>query len=150
MSARTERCSRQRGLTLVELVLSIVIISIAVGGVTLAYITMIARSADPLIDVQAVAVAEAYLDEILARPVNGPPSGGSRDTYGSIGDYNGLSESPPADQFGNPIPALAAYSVAVSTGSETMSGVSLTVVQVTVSHTASGRSLILRSHRAGL
>lgn len=148
MSGRTERHRRQRGLTLVELVLSVVIISIAVGGVTLAYITMIARSADPLIDVQAVAVAEAYMDEILARPVSGPPSGGSRDTYGSIGDYDGLSDSPPADQFGNPIPALAAYSVAVSTGNETVSGVGMMVVQVTVSHT-SGRSLTLRSHRSG-
>lgn len=60
--------TRQRGLSLIELVVFIVIISVAVGGVTtvLAYTT--ARSADPLQRKQAMLIAEALIEEVsLAR-----------------------------------------------------------------------------------
>jgi MSHA pilin protein MshD len=56
--------TRQRGLSLIELVVFIVIIGVAVTGVTsvLSYTT--ARSADPLQRKQAMLIAEALLDEI--------------------------------------------------------------------------------------
>ncbi len=145
MSRATERTAgRQCGLTLVELVISIVIISIAVTGVLMAYSTMVARSADPLIDVQAVAIAEAYMDEILAKPVAGPVGGGGRATYATVGEYAGLSE-PPTDQFGAALAGLGAYTVAVTIGGSDL-GIGATGVQVTVAHT-SGRSVTLRGHR---
>jgi MSHA pilin protein MshD len=138
---------RQRGLTLVELVLSIVIISIAVTGVLSAYATMVSRSADPLIDVQAVAIAEAYMDEILSKPLTGPAPSGGRDTYTTVGDYDAISnESPPRNQFDQPIGSLAAYTVDVSVAGEDVAGVTMQAIVVTVSH-SSGRSITLRSHR---
>jgi len=138
---------RQHGLTLVELVLAIVIISIAVTGVLMAYVTMVSRSADPLIDVQASALAEAYMDEILSKPVSGAPSGGTRASFGNVTDYNGVDDSPPVDQNGSAIGALAAYRVQVATSDATISGTPMKQVQVTVNHTASGRSVVMRAYR---
>lgn len=140
-----------RGLTLVELVISIVIISIAVTGVLLAYTQMVARSADPMIDLQATAIAEAYLDEILAREVCGVPAAPAppRDRFACVEDYYGLSQAP-TNQFGEPIDGLEAYTVAVAAGPGGDLGLgagNVAPVQVTVSHT-SGRNLVLRGHRA--
>jgi MSHA pilin protein MshD len=59
---------RQRGLSLIELVVFIVIIGVAVAGVMATLTFTNARSADPLQRKQAVLLAEALLDEIsLAR-----------------------------------------------------------------------------------
>jgi MSHA pilin protein MshD len=137
---------RQRGLTLVELVLSIVIISIAVTGVLSAYVTMVSRSADPLIDVQAVAIAEAYMDEILSKPAAPASGAGSRADYQTTGDYDGLSEAP-RNQFGDSIGSLATYSVTVSVTGQLVQTVTMQAIDVTVSHNSSGRSITLRSHR---
>jgi MSHA pilin protein MshD len=56
--------TRQRGATLIELVMAIVVFSIAL--ITLIVLTSqsTGRSADPMIQEQAVAIAQAYLEEI--------------------------------------------------------------------------------------
>jgi MSHA pilin protein MshD len=58
----------QRGISLVELVLFIVIVSIAVGGVLLVMNLNTRHSADPLLQKQALAVAEALLEEVELMP----------------------------------------------------------------------------------
>jgi len=59
---------RQRGLTLIELVMFIVIVGAAVAGI-IGMIAMSTRSsADPLIHKQALAIAEAMLEEIRLQP----------------------------------------------------------------------------------
>jgi MSHA pilin protein MshD len=136
----------QRGVTLVELVLAIVIISIAVTGVLSAYVNMIARSADPLIDVQAVAIAEAYMDEIVSKPAAAASGAGSRASFATMADYDGLNE-PPHDQFGAPIAVLAAYTVNVSVDSAAnVQGVPMFAATVTVTRGSS--SIALQSYRA--
>jgi MSHA pilin protein MshD len=102
------------GVTLPELIISIVIISVALAGVLLMINTTVVRSADPMIQQQAMAIAEAYLEEISARPY-GPPSGADdRADFRTVGDYATLSPGPPADQFGNPLAGLEAYQVTVN------------------------------------
>lgn len=59
MSRRTV----QRGLTFIELIASIVIISVATIGLMLAVSSAIGRSADPMVQTQAIAIASAYLEE---------------------------------------------------------------------------------------
>jgi MSHA pilin protein MshD len=59
---------RQRGLTLVELMIFIVVVGIGLAGVLLAINGSTARSADPMIRKQALAVAEALLEEIVQQP----------------------------------------------------------------------------------
>jgi MSHA pilin protein MshD len=62
----------QQGLTLIELVSSIVILTIAVGGVMLAVNSTIGRSADPMVEEQAAAIAQSYLEEALLKPFCDP------------------------------------------------------------------------------
>jgi len=64
-----------------------------------------------------------------------------------VTDYNGVDDSPPVDQNGSAIGALAAYRVQVATSDATISGTPMKQVQVTVNHTASGRSVVMRAYR---
>lgn len=102
----------QRGATLVELVMTIVIISIAIAGVVGAFSLIAGRSADPLNQTRAVALAQLYMDEILAKafadqsPVGGgdtvatdcgtpgPEPGESRNDFNDVDDYHGLNTAP--------------------------------------------------------
>jgi MSHA pilin protein MshD len=62
------RRARQRGVTLIELILFIVIVSVAVVGVLQALQISTAHSADPLRRKQALMIAEGLLEEVqLAR-----------------------------------------------------------------------------------
>ncbi|MES2318333.1 MAG: type II secretion system protein [Pseudomonadota bacterium] len=62
------RLARQAGLTLVELVMFIIIISVAVAGVVGTVARVSARSADPFLRKQAMLRAESLLEEVsLAR-----------------------------------------------------------------------------------
>lgn len=126
---------RQHGLTLVELVISMVLIGIAVAGI-LSVITQTTRhSADPMIQHQAVAIAEAYLEEILTKSYTAQPGGGSRANFDDIDDYDGLADSGAEDQFGNPIAGLDSYNVAVTVTDTTLSGVNAKRIDVRVTHT---------------
>jgi MSHA pilin protein MshD len=141
--------ARQRGVNLIELVISIVVISIACTGVLLVFAQTVRYSADPMIQTQALAVAEAYLDEILSRPIDDPSGGESggaeagetRATYDDVKDYNGLSNTPPQDQNGlvtdfAPVdgqPDLAGYRVDVAvTANVAVNGVAMSQVDVRV------------------
>src|SRR5437763_6921524 len=63
----TER-RRARGVTLVELIVFIVIVSVAVMGVLTALDLSNRSSADPMIQKQALAIAEALLEEVQLQP----------------------------------------------------------------------------------
>lgn len=64
----TTNATGQRGLSLVELIVAIVVIGVAVVGV-LGAISMASRaSADPMIQKQALAIAEAVLEEVELQP----------------------------------------------------------------------------------
>lgn len=58
----------QRGVSLIELIMFIVIISVALAGVLLVMNRVTASSADPLIRKQALAIAESLLEEIELMP----------------------------------------------------------------------------------
>ncbi|MDP2823610.1 MAG: type II secretion system protein [Sulfuritalea sp.] len=59
---------RQRGLTLVELIVFIVIVSVALVGVLSVLNLTVKSSADPMIRKQLLAVAEAILEEVQLQP----------------------------------------------------------------------------------
>lgn len=100
-----------RGATLVELVMTIIIISIAIAGVVGAFALITGRSADPLNQTRAVELAQLYMDEILTKKYDhGVPQGGlpkhmgpcnigsdgeARANYNDVDDYNGLADEPP-------------------------------------------------------
>ena len=113
----TIQTSDQRGVTLVELLVSIVIVAIAASAVLGVLSMTTAASADPMIRHQAAAIAESYLEEILLKPLVDPDGIDgeiARAEFDDIDDYSGLADVGARDQFGNPLAGLAAYSVAVA------------------------------------
>lgn len=107
----------QRGVTLVELLVSIVIVSIAASGVLGVLSMTTAASADPMIRHQAAAIADAYLEEIMLKPITDPDGAdgeAARADYDDLDDYDGLLDAGARDQFGAAIAALADYNVGVS------------------------------------
>jgi MSHA pilin protein MshD len=114
----------ERGTTLVEMIVSIAIIAVVVSGTLLLVQKVAVHSADPMIERQALAIAQAYLEEILLRPYWDPLLGAgggacpappaSRDLYDNVCDYQGLDDAGAADQTGTPVPGLAAYRVRVA------------------------------------
>lgn len=128
---------RQRGFTLIELVISMVVIAIAVAGVLLPFQFLVARSADPMIRTQALAIAEAYLEEVSLKPVADPDGGNeaSRALYDDISDYDGLN-GPVRDQEGNSV-GLDDYTAAVTVSAANDLGIgggNELRITVTVSH----------------
>lgn len=130
----TERRPRlhQSGMSLLDLILTIVIIGIALAAIAAVFVTTVSHSSDPMVRRQAQLIAEAYLEEILLKRFYDPNTNtvcpapeGSRNIYDNVCDYNGLNEAP-RNQFGTPLPApLSSYNVQVSVtrdGSVTLNG----------------------------
>jgi MSHA pilin protein MshD len=111
------RPRRESGMTLIELVVSIVVVTIAASAVLGVLSSTAGHSADAMVLSQAVSVAEAYLEEISLKPFDDPDGVGGevdRALFDDIGDYDGLVDAGAADQFGNAIAGLEDYTVAVA------------------------------------
>ncbi len=105
----------QRGMTLVELILTIVIVGIAATALFSAMASITGRSADPMLRQQSLAIAEGYLEEILLQDYNPDPNPcAGRHCFNDVRDYHGLNDNPPRDLNGNDIPGLDNYRVSVS------------------------------------
>lgn len=133
----TEWPRMQRGLSLIELVMFIVIVSVGIAGL-LAVLNLTTRSsADPVAPRQALAIAEAVMEEIQLAPFTwcdpddanaatatsaagcatvpegiGPEPGDVR-PYDNVNDYHQPAAAPVSDLSGAAIPALAAYTYTV-------------------------------------
>jgi len=108
---------RDHGFTLVELIVAITIVAIAATTLMGTIAAVASRSADSMLQQQAIAIAQAYLDEIEQRWVvdpNGTPPNTGRGSWDLVDEYNGLVDVGAHDQFGNAIAALAAYTISVS------------------------------------
>jgi MSHA pilin protein MshD len=141
---------RARGVTLVELVISIVIISIAVTAI-LGVLSMLAKSsADAMIRNQAVAIATAYLEEVRMKNYVSDGVEASRSLFDDVSDYNGLSDAGAHDQLGAAITGLNNYTVTVTVGPGTVASIASTCIKridVRVQHT-SGLDVRLSGYRA--
>jgi MSHA pilin protein MshD len=144
---------RQRGVTLIELIVAITIVAIAATSILGAMAAIASRSADAMLQQQAIAIAQAYLDEIEQRWVvdpNGTPPNTGRGSWDLVDQYNGLVDVGAHDQFGNPIAALSAYTVSVATSpSSALSAVPAAAarrIDITVSYPPTG-SVTLSGYR---
>lgn len=61
-------CIRERGLTLIEIIVFIVVVGIALTAILLVMNGSAARSSDPLVRKQALAIAEGLLEEVQSMP----------------------------------------------------------------------------------
>jgi MSHA pilin protein MshD len=137
------QAQRQRGVSLLELLLAIVVIGIAATGALRWVWTNTQNSADPQMFQQANAVARSYLEEVLLRsfcdpdfdpdadPVTLCPTDcvvsacsscggtgllqeGSRPLFDDVCDYDGLADAGVVDQTGAPVVGLGAFNVTVT------------------------------------
>ncbi|MDQ2075231.1 prepilin-type N-terminal cleavage/methylation domain-containing protein [Marinimicrobium sp. ABcell2] len=107
----TSQSRRDRGFSLIELVVFMVVISIALGALLSVYQSSITRSVDPIVRVRLLELAQSQLDVILgypydaATPPGGVPACGSLTPTGAptsdpcvgggVSDFDGVCDSPP-------------------------------------------------------
>lgn len=125
----------QTGITLIELIIAIVIMGLALSGVLSAINQTNQHSADPVLELQAIQVAEAYLEEIQLQAFidpDGTDIGETRATFDDVDDYNGLQDLGAHDQQGMLISVLKAYEVNVAVTNQTVNGQNAKEITVTV------------------
>jgi MSHA pilin protein MshD len=114
--SQSAQVNKINGFSLIEMVITIVVIGIALTALTSSLFSGVGRNADPLWQAKATQLSQAYLDEILAMryqedspigggsvgscSINGAETGSgigggesSRSLFDDVDDYHGLSES---------------------------------------------------------
>lgn len=140
------RRQQQHGLTLIELIISISILGVALTGTLAATGAYLSQSTTPAIRSQALAIAEAYLEEITLQAYSDPDgadNGGceeaNRPLYDDITDYACVNDQGGArDRNGNLIAGLDTFNVAVTISSSTLNGAPARRIDVRVGHDALG------------
>lgn len=113
-------CARSAGFTLVEIVVLIVVVAAALAGVLLVFQNTARGSADPQVRKQALAIAEAMLDEILLSSYDLRPGTGARTDFDDVDDYIGYTTAGGMrDIEGAAIPGLENYNVTSITVDDT-------------------------------
>ncbi|MDQ9170226.1 prepilin-type N-terminal cleavage/methylation domain-containing protein [Oxalobacteraceae bacterium R-40] len=142
----------QSGVTLIELVMFIVIVSVGIVGILAVMDKTTRHSTDPMVRKQAIAVAEALLEEIQQQaftfcdpddanaataanaagcattpqglaPTAGESRGNNTAPFDNVGDYNGFSMTGISDIGGNAITELSAYNANVTVSDGGLAGV---------------------------
>jgi MSHA pilin protein MshD len=138
----------QRGFTLIEMVLAIVVLGVGLAGVLIAFSTVARGSADPVVAQQMLAIAEEMMEEIQLKPyavaANAAPAACARNTWNDVLDYNGYATSGQICTIdGTAIPSLAGYSVQVTVVAATLAGVGAAQrINVTVTRGTNSFTLI--------
>lgn len=127
---------KHSGFTLLEIIVTVVVIAIAASALMSVYSSTIQTSADPVLEHQAIAIAEAHMEEILLRDF-AVGAGNTRPTFDDVRDYNSLPDTVVRDQFGVAIAALNDYSISVSVVTDGLNGIAAIDslrIDITVSH----------------
>jgi MSHA pilin protein MshD len=143
---------KQRGVSLVELIMFIVIVSVALAGILLVMNVTTKGSADPLVRKQALAIAESLLEEVVLMPFTlcdpddpnadtgvgcatlestmGPEPGETRyhptTPFDNVNDYHGfdsVADGGIKDISGNLVAALSGYSASIDVSDATLPNV---------------------------
>ena len=148
--------NRQHGISLIEMIMFIIIVSIGVVALLVVFSTTSRKSADPMIQKQMLAIAEALLEEVESKPftycdptdanattatstagcatlpevVIGPEAGETRSgitPFNDVNDYGpSLVISPITDLAGNAISGLGGYSATIAVAASALNGIAAT------------------------
>lgn len=138
-------------MTLIELIMFIVIVSVGLAGVLTSLNVAVKGSADPLQPKQALAIAEALIEEALlknyANPADGytptdcaaaTPTNCDRGRFDDIGDFSGFHVSP-----------VSGYTATVAVAAESTADLGVDARRITVTVTQPDlRTLSLNGYRA--
>ena len=140
-----------RGMTLIELIMFIVIVSVGLAGVLTSLNVAVRGSADPLQPKQALAIAEGLLEEALLKNYLNPEDGYSptdcaaatpadcdRNRFDDIGDFAGFHASP-----------VSGYTLVVGVAAENTTDLGVAARRITVTVTQPDtQTLALTGYRA--
>jgi MSHA pilin protein MshD len=126
------------GFTLIEMVVMIVVLGLALTGVTLVINRVVQQSPEALVQTRAMELAQSYLEEILQKRYDentgqggiprcdstdnnakacsntlGPDSE-TRNWFNDVDDYNGINDQPPMTATGTALSNYQSYRVQVS------------------------------------
>lgn len=163
---------RQRGLTLIELIMFIVIVGVALAGVLTVLNVTVRASADPLVRKQLLTIAEGLLEEVQSQPFtwcdpddpaaatatsaaacatpenSGPEAGetrGGATPFDNVNDYHGLAGIT-TSITGQAMPA--GYSAVLSVTPEALNGIAAAdSLRIVVTVTRGAESLTLEGYR---
>lgn len=165
---------RQRGFTLIELVMFIVIVGIGIAGILSVFTTSVKSSADPMVRKQALAIAESLLEEILLKEYCDPDTAtlsptappvcpasrvaadqeAARANYDDVDDYAGYTTSGGiVDLTGAPVAGLTSYNVTavtvtVTTAAQNAALNAVNAKRVTVTVTGPQGAITLTGYRS--
>jgi len=153
--SKTSPARAQRGFTLIELVIFIVIVGVGLAGILSVIQTTVKSSADPLVRKQGVAIAESLLEEILLKDYSAPSdrvalaADTTRADFNNVSDYDGYSTSAGiVDQAGEAVAGLTRYNISPAvTVLPASDFTGADVKKVTVSVTAPGVVITLSGYR---
>jgi MSHA pilin protein MshD len=142
---RNARHFYHSGFTLIEVIVTIVVLAIASTSILSVFTSTVGTSGDPMLQQQAISIAEAYMEEISLKDFSDPQdpelgtseAGESRATFDDIQDYNSLSDLLVRDQNNNVITAFDGFTVTVAVTGSALNGIPAADsmrIDVTVSH----------------
>lgn len=142
----------QSGVTLIELIFSIVILSVSLIGVMSVIHQTTTYSANPVVEHQAIAISESYLEEILLQSYDDPDGAdgeASRSLFDDVDDYHGLNDTGVHNQDGVTAAGLSNYNISVIITSVTLTG-SIAAKRVDVTVVGPGRTITLTGYRTSI
>ena len=100
---------RKNGFSLVEIVVLLVVISVAAAPMTTLLYQTLSDRAHSSMQIMATSLAQGVMEEILSKAYEDPSGSvgsfgteeGSRINYDDVDDYDGLDNTPPRDSQGN-------------------------------------------------
>ena len=116
----------QAGVTLIELIISMVVLSIIMVAMFEAMATISKSSADPMLKAQSLSIAQSYMEEIQSKSFLDPTtntwcgvslpidiSRSSRERFDDICDFQVLADNIIRDLNNTPVAALSNYQISV-------------------------------------
>ncbi len=118
----------QQGIGLLEVIIAIIILSIGAVSIFPLMIQIATHSIDPILQQQANAIAQSYLEEILSQRFSDPNQtelgsaepGEIRATFDDVQDYKSLPDSVVRDYSGATLSALNDYAVTVNINNDVL------------------------------
>lgn len=151
-------CHSLLGVSLIEAVLFMVVVSVALAVLLKAFDQAAVASADPVLRRQSLAIAQSLLEEISFKDYTNPSPGGyagpynaaTRGQFDDVMDYNGLTLNGISDLSGTALAGLAGYSANIAIAAAAFGNVPASAgwrITVTVTDPA-GQQLALEGYRA--
>ena len=140
--------ARQRGFTLVELIIFIVVVAAGLAGILTVMNTVVRSSADPLVRKQAIALADSILEEVLQKDFADPDGlpnlvEADRTLWDNVSDYAGQTNL----TLGVPL-ALNAYVVGIAVVPDAAALGAIASLRVTVTVTRGAEVITMTGYRA--